>query len=320
MRRPFNLIAAAGVLLACSALAQTYPTRPVRVVVNFPPGAGVDIATRLVTAELAKLLGQQFIIDNRPGAAGNIGVELAAHAAPDGYTLLSATAASAISQTIFSKISYDLNRDFEPVAMIATSPFVLAVNPAQPVRSLQELIALAKSKPGQLTYATPGTGSSPHLAFELFKMLAGVDILHVPYKGMVPAVTDAIGGSVSMTIGNTLTVMPNVRSGRLRAIAITTAKRSTIAPDLPTFAESGVAGFESGTWYGMMAPAKTPRAIISQLNTTIVSVVQGPDVRAKLMAQGAEPLDGTPEQMRIYIRNEIAKWGKVAKTSGVKFE
>ncbi|MEO7726775.1 MAG: tripartite tricarboxylate transporter substrate binding protein [Burkholderiales bacterium] len=314
------LLLLAALICQCAVAADTYPARPVRVIVNFPPGAGVDIATRLVTTELAKTLGQQFIIDNRPGAAGNIGVELAAHAAPDGYTLLSATAASAISQTIFSKISYDLNRDFAPVAMIATSPFVLAVNPSQPVKTLQELISLAKSKPGQLTYATPGTGSSPHLAFELFKMLAGVDILHVPYKGMVPAVTDTIGGNVSMTIGNTLTVMPNVRSGRLRGIAITTATRSAVAPDLPTFAESGVAGFESGTWYGIMAPANTPREIVIKLNAALLRALQLPDVRAKLMAQGAEPLATTPGQMRTYLRNEIAKWGKVAKASGAKFE
>ncbi|HEX3171642.1 MAG TPA: tripartite tricarboxylate transporter substrate-binding protein, partial [Burkholderiales bacterium] len=219
--------------------------RPVRVIVNFPPGAGVDIATRIVTAKLGETFGQQFVIDNRAGAAGNIGVELAARAAPDGYTLLSGTAAIAISQTIFSKISYDLNRDFAPVAMIASAPFVLAVHPALPAKTLQEVIALAKARPGQLTYATPGTGSSPHLAFELFKMQAGIDVLHVPYKGMVPAVTDVIGGSVSMTLGNTLTVMPNVRNGRLRGIAITTAKRSAIAPELPTFSEAGLPGFQS---------------------------------------------------------------------------
>jgi tripartite-type tricarboxylate transporter receptor subunit TctC len=315
----FFLLIAVG-LVAQSAHAQSYPSRPVRVIVNFPPGAGVDIATRIVTARLGETFGQQFIIDNRAGAAGNIGVELGAHAAPDGYTLLSGTAAIAISQTIFSKISYDLLRDFEPVAMIATAPFVLAVNPTLPAKNLQEVIALAKAKPGQLTYATPGTGSSPHLAFELFKMLAGIDVLHVPYKGMVLAVTDVIGGSVSMTLGNTLTVMPNVRNGRLRGIAITTAKRSAIAPELPTFSEAGLAGFESGTWYAILAPAKTPRDIIAKLNTAVTKIVHEPDASAKLLAQGAEPLDAAPEQMRKFLRDEIAKWGKVAKSSGAKFE
>ena len=291
-----------------------------RVIVNFPPGAGSDIATRLVTAKLAESLGQQFVIDIRAGAAGNIGVEMAAHAAPDGYTLLSATAAAAISQTIFSKIPYDLNRDFVPVAMIAASPFVLAVNPSLPVKTVRDLIALAKSKPGQLTYATPGTGSSPHLAFELLKMQAGIDVLHVPYKGMVPAVTDVIGGSVSMTLGNTLTVMPSVRNGRLRGIAIATAERSAVVAELPTIAESGLPGFSSGTWYGLMAPARTPRDVVTLLNASVVRIVQLADVREKLLAQGAEPLSGSPEQMGAYIRSEIVKWGKVAKASGARFD
>ena len=313
-------LVAAAALIEGIACAQTYPSRPVRVIVNFPPGAGVDIATRIVTARLGETLGQQFVIDNRAGAAGNIGVELGAHAAPDGYTLLSGTAAIAISQTVFSRISYDLNRDFEPVAMIASAPFVLAVHPALTAKTLLEVIALAKSKPGQLTYATPGTGSTPHLAFELFKMQAGIDVLHVPYKGMVPAVTDVIGGSVSMTLGNTLTVMPNVRNGRLRGIAITTAKRSAIAPELPTFAEAGVSGFTSGTWYAILAPAKTPRDIVAKLNAAVVKIVHEPDASAKLLAQGAEPLDATPGQMRQFLRDEIAKWGKVAKASGAKFE
>ncbi len=318
--RALTIAAAALAVMAGATAAQSYPARPVRVIVNFPPGAGVDIATRIVTARLAETFGQQFVIDNRAGAAGNIGVELGAHAAPDGYTLLSGTAAIAISQTIFSKISYDLMRDFEPVAMIATAPFVLAANPALPAKSLAEVIALAKARPGQLTYATPGTGSSPHLAFELFKMQAGIDVLHVPYKGMVPAVTDVIGGSVSMTLGNTLTVMPNVRNNRLRGIAITTAKRSAIAPELPTFSEAGLPGFQSGTWYAVLAPAKTPRDIITKLNSAIGKIVHEPDASTKLLAQGAEPLDATPEQMRRFLNEEIAKWGKVAKASGAKFE
>src|SRR5215470_8611413 len=240
----------------------SYPSKPVRVIVNFPPGAGTDIATRLVTAKLSETLGQQFLVDNRAGAAGNIGVELAARAAPDGYTLLTATAAAAISQTLFTKISFDLARDFTPIAMIASAPFVLAVHPSVSAKSLQELIALARAKPGQLSYATPGTGSSPHLAGELLKMQAGVDILHVPYKGMVPAITDVIGGNVSIIFGNTLVVLPNMRNGRVRGIAITSAKRSSMAPELPTVAESGFPGFESGTWYGTMAPARTPREVI----------------------------------------------------------
>jgi len=309
-----------GALFACAAAAQPYPSKPVRVIVNFPPGAGVDIATRLVTAKLAETLGQQFLVDNRAGAAGNIGVELAARAAPDGYTLLCATAAAAISQTVFTRISFDLNRDFTPVAMIASAPFALAVHPAVPARSLQELIALAKSRPGQLSYATPGTGSSPHLAGELLKMQAGIDILHVPYKGMVPAATDVMGGNVPILFGNTLVVLPSVRSGRLRGLAITSARRSSVAPELPTIAESGFPGFESGTWYGMMAPARTPREIVTRLNGAVVHAVQLADVREKLIAQGAEPMSATPEQMGAFVRGEIAKWGKVAKAAGIRPE
>ena len=308
----------AGLLVVSLAAAQSYPSRPVRVIVNFPPGAGTDIATRLVTAKLAEALGQQFLVDNRSGAAGNIGVELAARAAPDGYTLLTATAAAAISQTVFPRITFDLNRDFTPVAMLASAPFVLAVHPSVQAKSMQELVALAKAKPGQLSYATPGTGSSPHLAGELLKMQTGVDILHVPYKGMVPAVTDVMGGNVSIIFGNTLVVVPNVKSGRLRGLAITSARRSAIAPELPTIAETVVPGFESGTWYGLMAPAGTPREIVTRLNGAVTRIVQLADVREKLMAQGAEPLSGTPGQMGDFVRSEIAKWGKVAKAAGVR--
>jgi tripartite-type tricarboxylate transporter receptor subunit TctC len=303
-----------------AAAAQQYPVKPVRVIVNFPPGAGTDIATRLVTAKLAEMLGQQFLVDNRPGAAGNIGVEVAARAAPDGYTLLTATAAAAISQTIFPKISFDLNRDFAPIGMIASAPFVLAVHPSVQAKTLPELIALAKSKPGQLSYATPGTGSSPHLAGELLKMLAGIDILHVPYKGMVPAATDVMGGNVPILFGNTLVVVPAVKSGRLRGLAITSAKRSGAAPELPTFAESGFPGYESGTWYGMMAPARTPRDIVAKLNGAVVRAVQMADIREKLIAQGADPVITTPEQMGAFVRNEIAKWGKVAKAANIRAE
>ena len=291
-----------------------------RVIVNFPPGAGVDITTRLVTAKLSETFGQQFLVDNRAGAAGNIGVELASRAAPDGYTLLAATAASAVSQTVFAKIPFDLVRDFAPVSMMASAPFVLAVHPTVQAKSLQELLALAKAKPGQLSYATPGTGSSPHLAGELLKMLSGVDILHVPYKGMVPAATDVMGGNVPILFGNSLVVLPAVRSGKLRGIAITTLKRSSIAPELPTVAESGFPGYESGTWYGLMTPARTPRDIATRLNGAVVKAVQLPDVREKLLAQGADPIVTTPEQMGDFVRNEIAKWGKVAKAANIRLE
>ena len=289
-----SFVSPAVAALVDPAAAQTYPVRPVRVIVNFPPGAGVDITTRLVTAKLGEALGQQFLVDNRAGAAGNIGIEIASRAAPDGYTILAATAAAAVSQTVFAKIPFDLVRDFTPISMMASAPFVLAVHPSVQARSLQELIALAKAKPGQLSYATPGTGSSPHLAGELLKMLSGTDMLHVPHKGMVPAATDVMGGNVPILFGNSLVVLPAARSGRLRALAITTLRRSSVAPDLPTVAESGFPGYESGTWYGLMAPARTPREVVARLSGAVVKAVQMADVREKLLAQGADPVVTTP--------------------------
>ena len=315
------LYCAAAILcpfLAGIAHAQSYPSKPVRVIVTFPPGAGTDIATRLVLAKLNETLGWQFVVDNRAGAAGNIGVELAAHASPDGYTLLAVTSAAAISQSMYRKAPFNLVRDFAPIALTAAAPFILAVHPAVPATSLRELIALAKSKPGQLSYATPGTGSSPHLAGELLKIEVGIDMLHVPYKGTVPAVTDVIAGNVSMALANSLVVLPQMRTGRLRAIAITSAKRNAIAPDLPTIAESGVPGFESGTWYGLLAPAGTPRNIVSRVNGAVVRALQFADVREKLNAQGAEPLSGTPDQVGEFVRSEIVKWGKVVKAAGIR--
>jgi tripartite-type tricarboxylate transporter receptor subunit TctC len=300
--------------------AQNYPARPVRVIVTFPPGAGSDIATRLVTAKLSEQLGRQFVIDNRAGAAGNIGVELAAHAAPDGYTLLSVTASAAISQSAYSKVPFDLVRDFSPVALIASAPFVLALHPAVPAKSFQELVALAKSKPGQLSYATPGTGSSPHLAGELLKMEIGIDILHVPYKGTVPAVADVIGGNVSMALANTLVALPHVKAGRLRGVAITSAKRSALVPDLPTVAESGVRGFEAGTWYALLAPVGTPRDIVGRLNRAVVQIVQLADVREKLAAQGAEPMTGTHEEAGEFVRTEITRWAKVVRAARIRLD
>jgi tripartite-type tricarboxylate transporter receptor subunit TctC len=289
------------------------------VIVTFP-GAGSDISTRLVTAKLSEQLSRQFVVDNRAGAAGNIGVELVAHAAPDGYTLLAVTAAAAISQSAYAKVPFDLVKDFTPVALIASAPFILAVHPSVPAKSLQELIALAKSRPGQLSYATPGTGSSPHLAGELFKMEMGIDILHVPYKGTVPAIADVIGGNVSMALANTLVALPQVKTGRLRGIAITSAKRSALVPELATFAESGVRDFAAGTWYALLAPAGTQRDIVTRLNRAVVQIVQLPDIREKLAAQGAEPLTGTPEQAGEFVRNEITRWGKVVKAAGIRLD
>ena len=311
----FALIAAA--LLPIGAHAQGYPTKPVRILVGFTPGAGVDIAMRLIGPRIADVLGQPIVIDNRPGAGGNIAAELAAKAPSDGYTLFAGGAPAAISQTLYSKLSYDLLKDFEAVALVASVPNVLVVHPSLPARNLKEFVAIAKARPGQLTYASTGSGSSPHLIAEMLRLQSGISILHVPYKGTPQAVIDLIAGNVVFMFANTLSVLPHVQSKRLRALAITSAKRSPVTPDVPTVAET-YPGFASGTWYALAAPTGTPRDVVVRLNEAVTRVMQLPDVREKFMAQGAEVLSGSPQDAAAYFRAEVAKWGKVVKASGAK--
>lgn len=311
----FTLCALAG-----TAAAQSYPVKPVRVVVPYPTGAGVDITTRLFTPKLSERLGQQFVVDNRAGAGGNIGAELVAQGAPDGYLLLVAPASIAISQSLYKNLRYDLTRDFDAVTMIGSAPFVLVVHATASVKSTRDLIALSKSRPGQLTYASAGNGSPSHLVGEMFRMQAGIKLLHVPYKGSVQGITDVVSGFVSLTFANTLSVLPLVKSGRLRALAITSATRSATAPGLPTLAESGLPGFEGGTWFSLLAPKGTPRDIIARLNTTLSEISQTADTRDRLAEQGAEPLTGTPEQAAAFIAAETAKWAKVVAASGARVE
>ena len=322
------LATAVLVLLAAHAHAQStstgsgqaYPVKPVRVLVGFPPGAGVDITTRLIMPRLAEALGQPFIVDNRPGAAGNIAAELAAKTPPDGYSLLSASAPIVMSQTLYKNLSFHVERDFEPIGLMASAPFILVVHPSLPARSVREFAALAKSRPGQLAFASTGSGSTPHLSMEMLKAQAGINLVHIPYKGTPQAVVDLLSGQVQAMFANTLTVLPQVRAGRLRALAISSAKRSAAAPELPTVAESGMPGYESGTWFGLFAPAGTPREIVNRLNGEIVRIMASADMKAKLLDQGADPVTGTPEQFRAFVKNELAKWGKVVKTVGIKLE
>ena len=314
------LLAAALTLAAAPVLAQSYPVKPVRVIVPFPPGAGADITTRLFAPRLSEALGQPFVVENRAGAAGNIGAEVVARAAPDGYTLLTAPASLAISQTLYKKLPFDLVRDFQPVAMLASVPFVLVVHPSLPVKYVKDLVALAKSRPGQLNYASTGNGSSPHLTAEMLKMQARIDAVHVPYKGTPLAVADLLTGQVSFMFANALSVLPHVNSGRLRALGVTSARRNAATPQLPTMTESGLPGFESGTWYAVLAPAGTPREPVARLNGEIGKLTQHPDIREKLAAQGAEALTMTPEQTAAHVRSEIAKWGKVVLASGARVD
>jgi len=319
--RPYSLLIPACLALAAvHATAQPYPAKPVRVIVPFPPGAGADITTRLFAPRFSEALGQPFVVENRAGAAGNIGAEVVARATPDGYTLLIAPASIAISQTLYKKLPFDLVRDFQPVAMLASVPFILVVHPSLPARNVKDLIALARARPGQINYASTGSGSSPHLTAEMLKMQARIDVVHVPYKGTPLAVTDLLTGQVSFMFANALSVLPQMSAGRLRALGVTSAKRNAATPQLPTIAETGVPGFESGTWYALLAPAGTARDVVARLSGETGRLTQHPDIREKLVAQGAEPLTMNPEQTAAYIKSEIAKWGKVVRASGARVE
>ncbi len=313
------LCGVAGVALAGGAAAQPqYPGRPVRLIVPFPPGGGTDTLARILGQKLTEALGQQVVIDNRPGAGTNIGAEIAAKAPPDGYTVLMGNIAHAINVTLYAKLSYDLVRDFAPVTLLASTPNILVVHPSVPARSAKELIALAKARPGQLDYASSGGGSSAHLAAELFNSMAGVKMTHVPYKGGGPAVIALVGGQCSVGFATTPSVLPQVKSGKLRGLAVTSAQRSASTPDLPTLSEAGVPGYDAGTWYGLLVPTGTPKEIIARLHAESTRQLRQPDVRERLDATGFEPIGNTPEEFGAYIRSEIEKWSKVVKASGAR--
>ena len=316
------------VLLAAGghAAAQTvrpagadYPSRPIRIVVGYPAGGPTDVLARTVAQKLGEAWSQQVIVDNRAGASGMIGAELVVRAPPDGYTLLMVPVTYAVTPSIFPKMPYDVEKDLAPVALVAAAPFILVVHPTLPVKTVKDLIALARSRPGQLNYASASAGGMPHLAGELFNSMNGVKMVHIPYKCAAPATTDLLAGQVSLMFNNMLSAMPHVKGGRLRAVAVTSAKRSHAVPDLPTIAET-VPGYEASGWYGAFAPAATPREIIVKLNGEMNRVMRLPDVAQRLAGDGVEPVGATPEQFGAYLRQEIAKWGKVVKLSGAKAE
>ena len=310
---------AARLVLAMDATAQNYPIKPIRLIVPFSPGGGVDFTARIVGQKLGEAYGQPVVADNRAGAAGAIGTELAAKAAPDGYTLLLGSAGPlAILPGVSDRLPYDPVRDFAPITLVSSMPFVLVVHPSLAVRSVQDLIALARAKPGQLNYASPGSGSTTHLATELLKALAKLDIVHVPYKGVAPAMSDLLAGQVQLMSGDLSTLMSQVKAGKLRALALTGAKRSALAPELPTIAESGVPGYEASGWFGVLAPAATPRALISRLNSAIVKGLMDIDARERLAALGGEVVVGTPAEFALRLREDLAKWGRLIKAIGLK--
>jgi tripartite-type tricarboxylate transporter receptor subunit TctC len=314
--------AACAAALATVGLAHAqpagYPSKSIRFILPFPPGGGTDTLARIVGQKLGEKVGQTVVMDNRPGAGANIGAEIAAHAAPDGYTLLMGNIAHAVNMTLYAKPGYDLATDFAPITLLASTPNILVVNPSVAAKSVQELIVLAKAKPGQLNYASSGSGSSAHLAGELFKNLAGVNLVHIPYKGGGPAVISLVAGEAAIGFATMPSVLPQVKAGKLRALAVTTIKRSPAVPELPTVAEAGVPGYDANTWYGALAPRGTSGAVVLRLHDEFVVIMKSADIRERISVHGYEPETNTPQEFAVYIKAEIVKWGKVVKTAGIR--
>lgn len=319
----FALVCAsiATVFRASPVAAQaTYPDRPIRWILPIATGGGIDTLARTIQAGFVASIGQQVVIDNRPGGSSVIGTEIAARAAPDGYTLLFITTTHTVNPSLIPKLPYDPIRDFAAISLLVSQPNILVVPLALPVKSVKELIALAKSRPDTISFASGGNGSQPHLTGELFKSVAGILITHVPYKSTGQALVDVLGGHVQMMFVGPLAVDQHIKSGRVRALAVASTRRLSIHPDVPTTAEAGVQGLESGTWYGMLAPARTPRPVIDRIHTAIVKTLQLPDVKARLLAQGVEIIGGSPQQFSVYLESEVAKWAKVIKDANVRAE
>jgi tripartite-type tricarboxylate transporter receptor subunit TctC len=310
----------AALLMSAHAAAQNYPVKQIRVIVPFAAGGPTDTVSRAIGQKLTEAWSQPVVIDNRPGAGGNLGTDIAAKSPADGYTLFIGTVANAINHSLFAKLPFDFQRDFAPVTQNYITGLILAVHPSLPVKSVKDLIVLAKAKPGALTYSSSGVGGTPHMSGELFSALAGVKMVHVPYKGSAPAMAELLGGQVQLTFDNMLTVLPQVKAGKLRGLAVTLSVRSALAPELPTIAESGLAGFEVKSWNGVLVPAGTPRDTITRLNTEIVRILRDAALRERFMAQGVELVPSTPEEFGAFIRQDIAKWAKVIQVSGARAE
>jgi tripartite-type tricarboxylate transporter receptor subunit TctC len=323
MMKRFAAAALGFALALFSALAdaQAWPSKPIKWVVPFAPGGTTDILARTVGEKLAVALGQPVVVENRPGAGGGVGAEYTAKAAPDGYTIMGGTISThAINASLYAKLPYDPVRDFVAITLLARVPNMLVINPSIAAGNVKELIVLLKANPGKFSFASSGNGTSQHLSGELFKTMAGVDMQHIPYKGSPPALQDVVGGQVAMTFDNITTAWPLARAGKLRALAVTTATRSAIAPDVPTLAESGLPGFEVGSWQGVFAPTGTPPEIVRRLNAEIVKILKLPDVAEKLVALGAEPVGNTSEEFTLMVKTEVVKWADVVKKSGAKVD
>ncbi len=328
MQRRDHARAACAVTAGCASLLltsgiawpQNYPVKPIRMLIGFSPGGGADVVARSLTPRLVEALGQQIVVENRAGANGLIAAELAAKTPPDGYTLLVAPGNYAFAPAMNAKLPFDMANAFAPVSLLAETPLLLVVHPSLPAKNIKQLIALAKSRPGELAYASGGVGGSAHLATELFRALTQVDLVHIPYKGTGAVITDLIGGQVPLCICTLPSVLPHARSGRLRSLAVTTARRSPATPDIPTLAEAGVPGYEMSQWYGLLAPAGTAAPIIERLNFEIGKVLKHPELRSRLLSEGAEPAASSPQEFGAFFRAEIAKWTRVVQKAGIRAE
>jgi tripartite-type tricarboxylate transporter receptor subunit TctC len=316
----FGIMAAVSLLLAPPAgAADPFPSKPAKIIVAFPPGAATDIVGRIVAQKLTDMWGQSVIVDNRAGASGTIGTGVVAQAAPDGYTMLLGTLGNlAANPTLYHNLPFDMGRDFTPVSLVVMVNFVMVVHPSVPAKTVKEFIALAKAKPGELNYSSSGAGGLPHLAGELFKSMAGVDLVHIAYKGSVPSFTDLLGGRITVTIDNLPLALPYIKSGKLRALAVVGPKRQPTLPDVPTMVEAGIPGYELTNWFGLMVPAKTPRDVVNRISGDIAKIMKMPDVRERLAGMAAEPVGSTPEQFSVFLKAETAKWAKVIKDGNIK--
>jgi tripartite-type tricarboxylate transporter receptor subunit TctC len=304
-----------------AAVAQGYPNKPIRLVVTFPAGGGADFVARAIAPKLSEALGQPVVIDNRAGANGGIGNEIVAKSPPDGYTLLlGAAGALTIAPHLYEKLPFDTFKDFDPVSLVGSSPFILTVNPSVPASSLQELTALAKAKPATLNFGSSGTGGAPHLAGELYKSLAGVNLVHVPYKGLAPAITDLLGGQVQVLFADVGLVAPHIKAGKLKALAVTGTQRSSAVPDIPTMIEAGLPGYSAGTWYGILAPAGTPASVTAKLNAALVSLLATTEIKTQFAGQGIDPAGDRPEQFATLIRDDYDKWARLIREAKIKVE
>jgi len=319
-RFPIAWLLVMAFALGGPALAQPYPAKPVRFVVGFPPGGGTDIMARLLAAKLPEFLGQPFVVENRPGAATNIATEHVVRSAPDGYTILVTTATMAMNSSFYKKLPFDVLRDLAPVSIFSDSPNVLVVRASLAAKDVGEVVALARAKPGVLNYSSAGTGTTQHMTGELFKLRTGTDIVHVPFKGTGPSLTTLIAGDVDMTFANIPAILPHVRAGRLRALAVAGDKRSDLMPEVPTMKEASVDGVEVTIWYGVLAPAATPREVIDTLAAAVIKAARSPDIRSRLLEQGAEPIGNTPEEFARQLRAEVARWNKVVAASGIRVD